>query len=496
MTGYDSLWQALHQALREPPEDLAGALVSLPDAGRLPSPWTTWALIGLVRHRRRQLWVGEVVTERLGGNLAALARRGTLGHPSGLPEHGLVPGLTEWEYLFHGCGCRLTHRGTGEAIDVDFFGPTAEYFDIWFFLDYLRRLRDPEPPEARLIALHRSLEPARLAVAELLEAGLLKSKKKYAAHAFRIAEEVIEREELIDAFCAAWGNSSRRLWLAGLIGDWPAAHDIACSLSDRGISGLISGRAAACKAKRCEDLLTDRFDEGQYGTVLHALDDLDAKCLAEQLEQALDGPAGGATSTALNIVERRDDPAWCPALYELFGRLDPSEEQPQPYLWARCAEFLLRHRYRFDEMRESLVRAGNAVGEAALLALEYDTDRALPLFRRALRSLVPANRSFAAATLALIDRPWSRRELLSVLQEFDEQVATSECRAALRECHDAEAHHAVDAWESAHPHEPEPGPWIKMDEVMLQNNPHWVQWQMKMLHHRVMNVREHVPGPE
>jgi hypothetical protein len=404
--------------------------------------------------------------------------------------------LTEWEYLFHGCGCRLTHRGTGEAIDVDFFGPTAEYFDVWFYLDYLRSLREPEPPEARLIALHRSLEPIRLAVAELLEAGLLEPRKKRAPHAFRIAEAVIEREELIDAFCAAWGNSSRRLWLAGLIGDWPAAHDIACALSDRGIVGLISGRAAASKANRCEDLLTDRFDEGQHGTVLHALDDLDAECLEQQLGRTLGGPVGAATSTALKIIERRNDPAWCPALYELFGRLDPVEEQPQPYLWARCEQFLLRHGYRFDEMRESLARAGNAVGEAALLALEHDPDRALPLFHRALRSPVAASRSFAAATLALIDRPWSRRELISVLQESDEQVATSECRAALRECHDAEAQHAVDAWEAVNPHEPEPGPWIKMDEVMLQNNPHWVQWQIKKLHDRVMKVREHVPGPE
>jgi hypothetical protein len=37
---------------------------ALPAAGALPPPWESWALIGLVRHRQRQLWVGEVVTTR------------------------------------------------------------------------------------------------------------------------------------------------------------------------------------------------------------------------------------------------------------------------------------------------------------------------------------------------------------------------------------------------------------------------------------------------
>jgi hypothetical protein len=38
--------------------------------------------------------------------------------------------LPEWEYYFHGKGCCLTHRVTGEEIDVDFFDDSAEYFDL------------------------------------------------------------------------------------------------------------------------------------------------------------------------------------------------------------------------------------------------------------------------------------------------------------------------------------------------------------------------------
>ena len=41
----------------------------------------------------------------------------------------------------------MTHRGSFEAIDVDFFGPNGEYFDVFFFLCYLKSLRNPEPPE-------------------------------------------------------------------------------------------------------------------------------------------------------------------------------------------------------------------------------------------------------------------------------------------------------------------------------------------------------------
>src|SRR5687768_1553581 len=102
MNQHDLLLQAFDEAHRPPPTDLHAALRDLPAAGELPSPWETWALIGLVRHRQRQLWVGEVVVTRLNGCLPEIADMGALGHPPDLPQSGLVPGLTEWEYYFHG----------------------------------------------------------------------------------------------------------------------------------------------------------------------------------------------------------------------------------------------------------------------------------------------------------------------------------------------------------------------------------------------------------
>lgn len=495
MARSDAYWQAIRQALAEPPGDLATAVRALPDVGRLPSPWATWTLIGLVRHRRRQLWVADVVANRLGGDLVAIARIGALGHPSDIPQHGLVPGLTEWEYFFHGKGCCLTHRGTGEAIDVDFFGPTGEYFDIFFYLRYLQSPRDPEPPEGRLIALHPSSEPIRLAVTQLLEGGTLAPLEGRGAYPFRVAEEILDHEGAIEDFCEAWGNPDRRLWLAAAIGDWLAAHELALGRADQGLIDLTAERAAANRALRCRELLDRWSDEGRRGEVLLALDDLDAEALAGQLEQALNGSIGGVTSRAVQIIQVRDDPPWCPSIYDLFRRLDPAGGLPQPYLWAECQRFLLRHGYRCEVMRGALIRAdGVAVGEAALLAMEHDPGQALPLFRRALRSPIPINRCVAAAVLALIDRPWSRGELLAVLRESDDQQATAECRAALLECHDAEAREAVLAWEEANPHEPEPGPWITMTEMALRNCPRRVRSEMERLHDRVMMVRDREPG--
>ena len=226
MATFDHLWDGFRQAIQEPYGDLMSAVHALPAVGHRPSPWATWTLIGLVRHRRRQLWVAEVVATHLGGDQEAIATMGSLGHPPGIPQQGLVPELTEWEYYLHGKGCCLTHRGTGEAIDVDFFGPTAEYFDGYFYLSYLRSLRDPEPPEARLVALHHPSEPVWLAVGELLAAGMLIPMEGRDRHPFRVADQVLDHEHDIDEFCEAWESLDRRPWLAAAIADWPAAHRI------------------------------------------------------------------------------------------------------------------------------------------------------------------------------------------------------------------------------------------------------------------------------
>ncbi len=224
------LWRMIQRA-SEVPTNLTSALAELPPADQTLSPWEVWFLFGLVRHRRRQLWVSEVVSTRLQGDPLLLVQVGALGHPEDVPQGGVVPGLPEWEFYFHGRGCCLTHRVTGESIDVDFYGDSAEYFDRWFFTNYLRSLKQPEPPEARLIGLHPSLDPLGLAFRQLREARLFVPFED--RNVCRLSDEVLDHEEVIDCFWAAWASGQQRVWLAALIGDWLAAHEAAWSSADR-----------------------------------------------------------------------------------------------------------------------------------------------------------------------------------------------------------------------------------------------------------------------
>lgn len=203
----------------------------------------------------------------------------------------------------------------------------------------------------------------------------------------------------------------------------------------------------------------------------------------------LRGPVSGLTSSALEIIEKRPDAqTWCPEVFQLMVRLDPGGNPPQPFLLTNCARFLLRHGHEVKQVVAVLPSVGaSMVGDAALLALEYAPEFAVPLFRQALRSSVPANRTTAAAVLALIDQPWSRAELLAVLRESADQEMTGECRAALAESRDPEARRAVEDWQERDPHESEPGPWITMREMYLRN-------QLLLLFYEMDKLRECVAG--
>jgi len=168
---------ALQRADQGEPTGLASFLQDLPEVGSLPSPWETWTLIGLVRHRQRQLWVAEIIKTRLHGSGAELSALAAFGHPEGVPQSGNVPGLPEWEYYFHGRGCCITHKVDGDAIDVDFWDDTGEYFDTFFYKNYLESLRKPEPPEQRLRDLHPSARTVTIAIADLIAARMLNPRR-------------------------------------------------------------------------------------------------------------------------------------------------------------------------------------------------------------------------------------------------------------------------------------------------------------------------------
>lgn len=502
------LLDALGQTTRPPSANMPAFLQGLPDAGALPSPWETWTLICLVRHRERQYWVRDIIHNRLRGDSAALAARGALGHAESLKQSGSVPGMPEWEYYFHGQGCCLTHKITGEDIDVDFWDDTAEYFDVFFYTKYLESLRNPEPPERRLLDLHRSVRPVNIAVTRLLAAGAMTPMHGRDSHPLRIAEEVSACADAIKAFCMAWApdDPADAVWLAAMIGDWLAAHEAAAGQPE--IQRITGPRAEKCRAIRRQQLLEE---SGRAAAdALFGLAELGGA--DDQLEAAFRGPPSGTISVALEIAAEQNDPKWCPYIYETFRRLKPTGQIPEPHIWLTSLKFLLRQDYRRNEMLASLPKTGGTeVGEGVLLALEHAPEHALSLIRKGLLADVPCNRTTVAAVLALIARPWSIRELFRALEKSDDQDKTADARAALLATGTAYAEQAVLEWEQRNPHEDEPGAYLEIDgrkvgpfysmaESMLKSRASFVRYQMDQLRDRVMKIKDvtppEPPGPK
>jgi len=237
----ETLLAAFARAGEAQPVDVASSLRRLPDPSALPSPWETWNLIGLVRHRERQVWVAHIIRSRLRGAPADLAALGALGHPPDVPQSGSVPGLPEWEYYFHGRGCCISHKVDGDAIDVDFWGDSAEYFDTFFYKRYLESLRRPEPPEQRLRALHPSARTVAIAVNDLIALRALTPLRGRDTHPYRVSDDVLIFADAIALFCTAWADPQRRVWLGGLVGDWLAADEAAAG--QPGLTAVTAPRA-------------------------------------------------------------------------------------------------------------------------------------------------------------------------------------------------------------------------------------------------------------
>jgi hypothetical protein len=498
----DTLLAAFARAEGSEPYGIASFLQALPDPGALPSPWEMWTLIGLVRHRERQLWVAEIIRTRLRGAPSDLAALGAFGHPEGVPQSGPVPGMPECEYYFHGRGCCISHKIDGDAIDVDFWDDSAEYFDTFFYKNYLESLRRPEPPEQRLRELHPSVRAATIAVNDLIARSALTPLPGSEAH-YRIADDVLSSCGAIGAFSTAWAAPNRRVWLAALVGDWLAADEAAEGRPD--LTAITSPRAEQCREIRRKKLRRELGEQYRAADALQALADLGAADLDQRLEDALLGPPSGSISAALDIIGQRNDPRWRPRVYALFSRVDPAGQLPQPHIWITSLKFLLRHGYRTAEVLAALPKAGGTeVGEAVMLALEHAPALALPLIRKGLLADIPINRSQVAAILALVGKPWSRRELLGALDASDDQEKTADARAALLASGDEEAQKAVLAWEERNPHENEIGsyleiggrrlgPFYTFGEISLKNRAWRIRYEMDKLNDRVRKVKDVIP---
>jgi hypothetical protein len=411
--------------------------------------------------------------------------------------------MPEWEYYFHGRGCCLTHKVEGDEIDVDFWDDSTEYFDVFFYTKYLESLRHPEPPEQRLRELHRSISPVKIAVEDLIAVDALTPLTGRDSHPPRVSDAVLNYVDAIEAFCLAWANPANRLWLGALCGDWLAAHEAAQGRPD--LRAISAPRADRCRETRRERLQRDLGEQYKAADALHALADLRAADLDQCLIDALGGPPSGAISAALDIIGQQDDPRWCQHLYTLFRRTDPAQQAPSPHIWMTSLRLLLRHGHHTADVIAALPKAaGTEIGEAVLLALEHAPELALALIRKGLLADIPINRTEVAAILAVINKPWSRRELLGALAASDDQEKTADARAALVETGDEEAQKAVLAWEERNPHENEAGSYLEIDgrrfgplytfgELALKDRAARIRYEMDKLHDRVMKLQAVVP---
>lgn len=453
------------------------------------SPWETWTLLFLVRHRGRQQFVADTIRYRLHGSLESLAFKGAMGHPD-CPQQGIVPGDPDWEYYFHGRGCCLTHRVSGEAIDVDFFDDTAAWFDSFFLVRHLESLTFPSFVESRLTKLHPTLETVLIAYEWLYQVGLLEQHQERSV--LRLAFDHEALASILSDLEEQWEDAECRNLIAFACGDWLLLENE--PLADS-IRPIVSVRADSLRREHANRVVEVFHSSDQEREALWALRDLGTTILDGLLAEVLAAPISGTTSAALGILESADNGEWDVRIESLMNRIDPNAESPAPHCWQKCAEILLRHGRR-SNIRERLVGIrSHVLGELAILAFEHFPDIAVELFRKALRSGIPCNRATAAAALAIIDMPWSRAELAAVLSESDDQLATAECRSALVETHSVECHQLVTEWEARNPHEPERGRLISMSEMSLRQCDGWIRSEMANLHDRVLPLKTKVPPP-
>jgi hypothetical protein len=252
----------------------------------------------------------------------------------------------------------------------------------------------------------------------------------------------------------------------------------------------------AAMKTRGDSLVTDIASSSDDRGPLYALKSLSDERLDDCLKNALhDVPS--ITREAITIITESDDSKWCSDIWQFVGRIESANGPRDAALWLECAEYLLRHGDRAGEIEKALPTiASPHLGRVAILALRYFPSMAVQAFRRALRSTAPCDRRTAAAALAIIDKPWSRKELTNVLDESNDRDLTAECRSALTHTHSVEAHQKVADWDISNPAVGEAVDHDGDRQQRLRETDDSISFEMQQLHDTVMPLRSVVVDPE
>jgi hypothetical protein len=449
------------------------------------SPWETWTLLSLLRHQGRQEWVTKTIQTKLGAEIACIAEQGSLGFPQ-VPPSGIVPDLLEWEYYFHGRGCRLTQRRTGETIDVDYYDETCRWIDIHFYVWYLESLTTPAFAEERLLALHGLPATVELPIQSLIEAEFLLADNDRPI--FQFHPDCLGLIPHLQQLEKLWQDPRQKTLALASLGDWIG---VKANLSaDDPLVTVVEELAHSSQTREENNLIKFYSHTDTRQLALHSMIAQNHPQREDFLKQAIREEDGGTLSIALEAIVQQADAHWLEPVFALLQRLEPNDGFPDAAHWITAAEYLLRNGCQREWIAEALSKfPTDKLAEASILALEYAPQHALGLLRRALRSDIPYNRSAAAAVLAILDTPWSRRELMAVVQETDDPAAAAECIAGLAACHDQAAQQMVADWEERHPRHKEKGNLIPIGELFLATREDSVQYSMTVLHDRILPLR-------
>jgi hypothetical protein len=433
---FDDLFRVLDRADFGMPADPGTALEKLP-RHELPPPWATWVAIGLVEHAARAArTVGPIAARPDADGGRRWGDATTVEGSSNVNTYPLIDDEDEPGMTARSSGRRSAGGREDDGRSSPLLVPIRE------FAEGVRARRWTCAAERRIVELHPGCRSLRTTLDELIDAGLL---RRLDGDRLAMDDRLGRHAASIRTFLVAWERAEDRTWLAGLLGDWPAAEEAARRLDDRAVVGLTGRRATACRRLRKGRLLRRLEEAGPDVALFHAIIDLDVPVTRRLLERMIEGPPD-CQHLALDRIGARA--AWGDVVLELFRRLLAGPD-PDPDLLARCASNLAgRPAFITSAIRELVVRG--RVGEAAVLAIEGGHVRAEMVLRRALRSASARDRLTAVAVLNLVDAWWGRGRLIEVLEQSDDREATAECRAALRSSRDPGGRLAAEAWETGH----------------------------------------------
>ena len=261
-------------------------------------------------------------------------------------------------------------------------------------------------------------------------------------------ELMLEFEEWagFKVFWKAFRRKDRRMWLAVLIGDYNLALECLPAGALDWRPELERRQCLWANMRRTVHDVRSMVERDGLNAV-HALDETVA------MQYVLDSLAGMICWHCARKLVDPMDARWCErafAVYRDFGNWLATDMQ----VYA-LASVLLRHDYRRQEVVDTLEEFKVDRSLRALLLIEFVPEMALPDVRVALRD---ASWS-VIELLAAIDKPWTRRELRSVIEEFSnaepgtsEAEAATSCLHALAQSQDSATQEwALETWKQRDP---------------------------------------------